>query len=326
MQLTHPQLLDAYRCMRMIRAFELRLEHLVQAGRLGGFLHLYTGQEAVAAGVCRQLLDTDFVASTHRGHGHCIAKGVDVAAMMAELFGRVTGCSKGKGGSMHMADPAHGMLGTNGIVGAGISLATGAALSAKTRGTGAVAVSFMGDGATNQGSFHEALNMASIWKLPVVYVVENNGWSEFTPTDFAMPVTDIAVRAGSYAMASAIADGMDFFDVTEKAGAAVARARAGQGPTLLECKTYRFVGHSLGDPLSYRAAGEAERWIQAHDPLERFERRVTEAGLASAAELRELDAAVARELDAAVADAEAAPPPDLAEVMRDVYAAAGGAA
>jgi pyruvate dehydrogenase E1 component alpha subunit len=310
--------------MRMIRAFELRLEHLVQAGRMGGFLHLSTGQEAVAVGVCMQLSDTDHVASTHRGHGHCLAKGVDVAAMMAELFGRATGCSKGKGGSMHIADPSHGVLGTNGIVGAGIALATGAALSAKTRRTGAVAVAFMGDGATNQGSFHEALNMAAIWKLPVVYVVENNGWSEFTPTDFALPVTDIAVRASSYAMASAIADGMDYFDVTEKTAAAVARARAGEGPTLLECKTHRFVGHSLGDPQSYRSAGQAERWSQAYDPLERFERRVTEAGLATAAELRQLDAAVARELDDAVAAAEAAPLPDYAELMRDVYA--GGAA
>jgi len=324
MQLTHPTILDAYRRMRMIRAFELRLEHLVQTGRMGGFLHLSTGQEAVAVGVCMQLHDSDHVASTHRGHGHCLAKGVDVAAMMAELFGRATGCSKGKGGSMHIADPAHGVLGTNGIVGAGISLATGAALSAKTRRTGAVAVAFMGDGATNQGSFHEALNMAAIWKLPVVYVVENNGWSEFTPTDFALPVTDIAVRASSYAMASAIADGMDYFDVTEKMAAAVARARAGEGPTLLECKTYRFVGHSLGDPQSYRSAGEAERWSRAYDPLERFERHVTEAGLASVAELRALDAAVASELDAAVAAAEAAPLPDYAELTRDVYA--GGAA
>lgn len=324
MQLTHPTLIDAYRRMRLIRTFELTLEQLVQSGQMSGFLHLCTGQEAVAVGVCQQLRDTDYAASTHRGHGHCIAKGLDVAAMMAELFGRVTGYSRGKGGSMHMADPARGMLGTNGIVGAGISLATGAALSAKTRGTGAVAVAFMGDGATNQGSFHEALNMAAIWKLPVVYVVENNGWSEFTPTDFALPVTDIAVRASSYAMPSAIADGMDFFDVAEKAAEAVARARAGQGPTLLECKTYRFVGHSLGDPLSYRDAGEAERWTRAHDPLERFERRVTEAGLLTAAELRELDAAVAREIDAAVRAAEAAPPPDLSEVMRDVYA--GGAA
>jgi pyruvate dehydrogenase E1 component alpha subunit len=323
-QLTHPELLEAYRRMRMIRAFELTLEQLVQSGRMGGFLHLSTGQEAVAVGVCRQLRDTDFVASTHRGHGHCLAKGVDLTSMMAELFGRATGCSRGRGGSMHMADPDHGLLGTNGIVGAGIPLATGAALSAKLRRTGAVAVSFMGDGATNQGSFHESLNMAAIWKLPVVYVVENNGWSEFTPTEFALPIADIAVRAGSYAMASAIADGMDFFDVAEKAAEAVARARAGDGPTLLECKTYRFPGHSLGDSLAYRAKGEAEHWAQTRDPLQRFEQRTTAAGLVSAAELRAIDAAVDAELAAAVATAEAAPLPDPAELMRDVYA--GGVA
>jgi len=319
-QLTHPELLDAYRRMRMIRAFELTIEQLVHSGRMGGFLHLYTGQEAVAVGVCQQLHDTDFVASTHRGHGHCIAKGIDLTSMLAELFGRATGCSRGKGGSMHIADPDHGLLGTNGIVGAGIALATGAALSAKLRRTGAVAVAFMGDGATNQGSFHESLNMAAIWKLPVVYVVENNGWSEFTPTEFALPVADIAVRAGSYAMASAIADGMDFFDVAEKTAEAVARARAGEGPTLLECKTYRFPGHSLGDSLAYRAKGEAERWMQTRDPLQRFEQRTTEAGLVSAAELRALDAAVDAELAAAVATAEAAPLPDPAELMHDVYA------
>jgi pyruvate dehydrogenase E1 component alpha subunit len=271
-------------------------------------------------GVCQQLRDTDFVASTHRGHGHCIAKGVDVAAMMAELFGRATGCCKGKGGSMHIADVDKGMLGANGIVGAGIPLTTGAALSAKLKRSGGVAVAFFGDGATNQGAFHESLNMAANWKLPAVYVVENNGWGEFTPTAFVIPVKDIAVRAGSYAMASAIADGMDFFDVYEKAGAAIARARAGEGPTLLECKTYRFMGHFVGDPLKYRAKEEAERWIQTRDPLERFERRTTEAGLVASGDLRAIDKAVDDELAAAVAAAEAALLPDLSELTRDVYA------
>jgi pyruvate dehydrogenase E1 component alpha subunit len=287
-------------------------------------MHLYAGEEAVAVGVCQQLRDTDFVASTHRGHGHCIAKGVDVAAMMAELFGRATGCCKGKGGSMHIADVDKGMLGANGIVGAGIPLATGAALSAKLKRTGGVAVAFFGDGATNQGAFHESLNMAANWKLPAVYVVENNGWGEFTPTEFVIPVKDIAVRAGSYAMASAIADGMDFFDVYAKAGEAIARARAGEGPTLLECKTYRFMGHFVGDPLKYRAKEEAERWIQTQDPLERFERRMSEAGLVTSDDLRALDKAVDDELAAAVAAAEAAPLPDPSELTRDVYV--GGAA
>jgi pyruvate dehydrogenase E1 component alpha subunit len=288
---------------------------------MGGFMHLYAGEEAVAVGVCQQLRETDWVASTHRGHGHCIAKGVDVAAMMAELFGRATGCCKGKGGSMHIADVDKGMLGANGIVGAGIPLTTGAALSAKLKRTGGVAVAFFGDGASNQGAFHESLNMAANWKLPAVYVVENNGWGEFTPTEFVIPVKDIATRAGSYAMASAIADGMDFFDVYEKAGEAIARARAGEGPTLLECKTYRFMGHFVGDPLKYRAKAEAERWIQTRDPLERFERRTVEAGLVASSDLRAIDKAVDDELAAAVAAAEAAPLPDLSELTTDVYVA-----
>jgi pyruvate dehydrogenase E1 component alpha subunit len=225
---------------------------------------------------------------------------------------------------MHIADFDKGMLGANGIVGAGIPLATGAALSAKLKRTGGVAVAFFGDGATNQGAFHESLNMAANWKLPAVYVVENNGWGEFTPTEFVIPVKDIAVRAASYAMASAIADGMDFFDVYEKAGEAIARARRGEGPTLLECKTYRFMGHFVGDPLKYRAKEEAERWIQTRDPLERFERRTTEAGLVSASDLREIDQQVEATLADAVRSAEAAPLPDLAEVTRDVYAGDAG--
>jgi len=323
MKLTHLELLDTYRRMRMIRAFELKLEELTTTGRLTGILHLYAGQEAVAVGVCRRLQSTDVVTSTHRPHGHCIAKGLDLGAMTAELFGRATGCCKGKGGSMHLADLDRGMLGANGVVGAGIPLATGAALSAKLRRTGGVVVAFLGDGATNEGAFHESLNMAAIWKLPIVYVVEHNGWAEFTPTEFAIPVKDIATRACSYAMESAIADGMDVFDVAEKADAAIARAREGLGPTLLECKTYRFLGHFVGDSLGYRTQAEVDPWTQTRDPLERFEHRTTEAGLVTPAELRAIDAAVDRELAIAVAAAEAAPLPDLSEVMTDVYA--GGA-
>jgi acetoin:2,6-dichlorophenolindophenol oxidoreductase subunit alpha len=323
MQLTHSELLDAYRRMRTIRAFELKVNELVVGGRMSGFLHLYAGEEAVAVGVCRQLRDTDYVASTHRGHGHCIAKGLSVAKMMAELYGRATGYSKGKGGSMHIVDLDKGMLGTNGIVGAGIPLATGAALSAKMRRTGAVAVAFLGDGATNEGMFHESLNMAAIWKLPIVYVVENNGWGEFTPTEFVIPVKDIATRAVSYAMPSAIADGMDVLDVSAKAGEAIDRARAGGGPTLLECKTYRFLGHFIGDALEYRDKAEAERWLQ-RDPLDRIERHAVDAGLVSSDELRAIDAEVDVEIAAAVVAAEAAPPPDPADIMRDVYAYSGG--
>jgi pyruvate dehydrogenase E1 component alpha subunit len=319
MDLTREQLLDAYRTLRMIRSFEDKLDELVKLGKLGGFLHLYAGEEAVATGVCSHLGDGDVVCSTHRGHGHCIAKGVDVDGMMAELFGRSTGVCKGKGGSMHIADVDKGMLGANGIVGAGIPLATGAALSAKLKKTGGVAVAFFGDGASNQGQFHESLTMASNWKLPVVYVVENNGFGEFTPTDFVVPVKDIAERAAAYAMRSEIADGMDFFDVYAKAGQAIAAARAGEGPTLLECKTYRFRGHFVGDPLVYRSKQESEDWIQNRDPLPTFEARVVEAGLVEADALRRIDGEVSEALEAAVAAAEAAPLPRPEDVLDDVY-------
>jgi pyruvate dehydrogenase E1 component alpha subunit len=321
MSLTRDDLLLAYRRMRTIRAFEERLSDLVTAGKLAGFLHLYAGEEAVAVGVCHQLGARDIVTSTHRGHGHCIAKGVDVRAMMAELYGRSTGTCKGKGGSMHIADLDLGMLGANGIVGAGIPLATGAALSAKLRRTGGVAVAFFGDGASNQGAFHESLNIAAIWRLPVVYVVENNGYGEATPMEFVTPIRDLAARAGSYAMRSEIADGMDFFDVYEKAAAALAHARAGEGPTLLECKTYRYFGHYVGDPLTYRTKEEAEEWRQRRDPLEGFERRAREMGLVEPEALREIDGDVARLLDDAVAFAEASPLPTPDDVTTDVYAA-----
>jgi acetoin:2,6-dichlorophenolindophenol oxidoreductase subunit alpha len=320
MDLLPEELLDAYRKMKRIRVFEEKLNDLVTAGRLAGFLHLYAGEEAVAVGVCAHLSDRDFVASTHRGHGHCIAKGVDLGGMMAELFGRKTGLSKGKGGSMHIADMEKGMLGANGIVGAGIPLTTGAALTAKIKQTGGVAVAFFGDGASNQGQFHESLNMASVWKLPAVFVAENNGYGEFTPTDFVVPVKDIAVRAQSYAMRSDIADGMDFFDVYQKAGAAIARARKGEGPTLLECKTYRYHGHYVGDPLVYRPKGEAERWKEQRDPLKNFEAKVVgEARRLPREDLRRVDAEVAAEIDAAVTAAERAPLPDPTDLLTDVY-------
>jgi pyruvate dehydrogenase E1 component alpha subunit len=322
MNLTREDLERAYRTMRTIRAFEEKINDLVKTGRMGGFMHLYIGEEAVAAGVCAHLSDTDIVTSTHRGHGHCIAKGVDITGMLAELYGRETGTCKGKGGSMHIADIDHGMLGANGIVGAGISLATGAALTAKIKGTGGVAVAFFGDGASNEGQFHESLNLASLWKLPVVYVVENNGFGEFTPTEFVVPVKDIATRSASYAMRSEIADGMDFIDVYEKAGEAIELARRGEGPTLLECKTYRFHGHFTGDPMAYRSKEISEDWIQNRDPLQLFESRVTEAGLVDADELRTIDSDIEHALEAAVEAAEAAPFPSPESVLTDVYVGA----
>ncbi len=319
MNLSKDELLDVYRCMRTIRAFEEKLTELVSAGKIGGFMHLYAGEEAVAAGVCAHLGDDDLVGSTHRGHGHCIAKGVDVHAMMAELFGRATGSNKGKGGSMHIADVDRGMLGANGIVGGGIPLVTGAALSSQVLGKENVAVGFFGDGATNQGQFHESLTMAQNWKLPALYVCENNGFGEFTPTEFVVPVKDIVERAAAYGMKAVIADGMDFFDVYEKAGEALERARRGEGPTLLECKTYRFYGHFVGDPTAYRNKEEAEDWIQNRDPLDLFEGRVTEAGVVEAGDLRQIDGEVDQLMRDAAEAAEAAPLPDPADVLTDVY-------
>jgi pyruvate dehydrogenase E1 component alpha subunit len=319
MTLSTETLMDLYRQMRRIRTFEEKLAELVNAGQLAGFLHLYAGEEAVAVGVCAHLGARDYVASTHRGHGHAIAKGVDVGAMMAELFGRRTGVCKGKGGSMHIADLDHGMLGANGIVGAGIPLAVGAALTAQVKQTGGVAVAFFGDGAANQGQFHEALNLAAVWKLPTLFVVENNGYGEATPMEFVTPVRDIAVRAASYAMASAIADGMDFFDVWQKAGEAVTRARRGEGPTLLECKTYRYFGHYVGDNLRYRTKEEADDWRQNHDPLTRFEERTVREGVIEPGNLRRIETEVTAEVEAAVRAAQSAALPDVADVATDVY-------
>jgi len=320
MRLDREMLREAYRRMRTIRVFEEKLAELSLAGKLPGFLHLYAGEEATAVGVCMHLRDDDFLCSTHRGHGHCIAKGVDIDGMMAELFGKSTGLCKGKGGSMHIADLDHGMIGANGIVGAGIPLATGAALTAQTRGSGQIAVAFFGDGAANEGSFHESLNLASIWKLPALYVVENNGYGEATPAEYAMNITDIADRAASYGIPGVIADGMDFLDVYEKAGEAIERARAGEGPTLLECKTYRYFGHYVGDPLTYRTKEETEEVRQTRDPLELLERSVVEElELCDADALREIDAAAVAAVEAAVAFAESSDFPDPREVTTDVY-------
>jgi pyruvate dehydrogenase E1 component alpha subunit len=319
MDLTRDDLLGVYRRMRTIRSFEEKLVELVSSGRIGGFMHLYAGEEAVAVGVCDQLGDGDYVGSTHRGHGHCIARGVDVKAMIAELFGRSTGTNRGKGGSMHIADVERGMLGANGIVGGGIPLVTGAALTAQVQGTPNVAVGFFGDGATNQGQFHESLTMASNWKLPALYVCENNGFGEFTPTEFVVPVKDIVERAAAYGMRAVIADGMDYFDVAAKAAEAVELARKGEGPTLLECKTYRFYGHFVGDPLVYRNKEEAEDWIQNRDPLQIFETKAIEADVVESDAFRTVDGEVDALLRDAVEEADAAPFPEPDDVLTDVY-------
>ncbi|MFL5945142.1 MAG: thiamine pyrophosphate-dependent dehydrogenase E1 component subunit alpha [Gaiellaceae bacterium] len=305
--------------MSLIREFEERLKWLVETGVPVGAVHFYVGQEAVAAGVCAALRPSDWIASTHRGHGHCIAKGVDVRPMMAELFGKVTGTNRGKGGSMHITDVSVGMLGVNPIVGAGATHAVGAGLSAKVRGADEVAVAFFGEGAAGIGALHEALNMAAIWTLPVVFVCENNGYAQATPVEYALAVPDVAARADAYAMPGAIVDGQDVLAVYAAAEEAVARARGGGGPTLLECKTYRYYGHHQGDdPLRYRTAAE-EQHARSRDPLVLFRERVRSEQRVDESELDRLDAASRSAIDEAVAFAEDGPLPDPDELYAHVY-------
>jgi pyruvate dehydrogenase E1 component alpha subunit len=308
-----------YERMVLIRRFEERIDALRQSGALQGSAHLSVGQESVAVGVCARLRRDDYVASTHRGHGHAIAKGVDVNRMMAELFGRETGTNRGKGGSMHIADTSVGMLGATGVVGAGIPIALGAALSSRTRRTGQVSVAFFGDGAMGQGVVYECLNMAAIWKLPMVFVCENNGYAESTPVEYALGTKDLAARAAPFGLPACAIDGQDVFAVYGEMGTAVDRARAGRGPTFLECKTYRYYGHFLGDdPLRYRTA-EEEAHYRERDCIDRFSRAVLERGALWAEELREIDQAARAQVDAAVAFAERSAPPGGAELMTDVY-------
>src|SRR5437764_8421136 len=261
------QLLHMYEQMKTIREFEERASKEFASGKLPGFVHLYAGEEAVAVGVCAHLTDDDFITSHHRGHGHCIAKGVDLREMVAELLGREAGACRGKGGSMHIADVHKGMLGANGIVGGGLRLADGAGLTAKFNGKGQVAVCFFGDGAGNQGTFHEGLNLAGIWKLPVIFVAENNGYAESTPVTYHMSCRDIADRAAGYNMPGVNVHGLDVFAVYEAAGEAVARARRGEGPSLIDFKMYRYYGHFAGAAIFYRATKEEESY-HARDPIQ----------------------------------------------------------
>lgn len=318
MDLSREQLLSLYERMRLIREFEMSLSQNFAAGKIPGFVHLYAGEEAIAVGVCSHLRDNDYITSTHRGHGHCIAKGVDIHLMMAEIFGKSTGVCKGKGGSMHIADVSKGMLGANGIVGGGPPLAAGAALTAKINGTDQVSICFFGDGASNQGTFHEALNLASIWNLPVVFVAENNGYAETTSTEYSMGGRDIADRAHGYGMPGIVVDGQDVFAVYEAAAEAIRRAKAGEGPTLLECKTYRYFGHFEGDGITYRSR-EEEQAAKDRDCLERFRKAVTEQGLLEAAELDAIDARAKETIAAAVQYAADSPEPTAADVLTDVY-------
>ncbi|MFV0276167.1 MAG: thiamine pyrophosphate-dependent dehydrogenase E1 component subunit alpha [Parahaliea sp.] len=312
-------LLDSYRTMKTIRLFEERVTREFEAGNVPGFVHVYDGQEAVAVGVCQNLTDRDWIGSTHRGHGHCIAKGCDVSLMMQEIMGKATGLCKGKGGSMHIADFDRGMLGANAIVGGGPPICNGAALSAKTLGNGTVAVSFSGDGSSNQGTVAEALNFAVVLQLPHVFVFENNGYGEGTGANYAVGSRDVAGRAGAYGMPAEKVDGVDFFAVYEATKTAVERARKGGGPSAIEPEIVRFGGHFIGDPQLYRGEGELKRIRAERDCLKHFRARVTGEGWLKDAQLNEIDESVARLIERATTEGLAAPLPDISEVTTDVY-------
>ncbi len=319
MELSKETLVWMYEHMQLIRVFENRVKVEFGKGKIPGFVHLYAGQEAIAVGICANLTDADYMTSTHRGHGHCIAKGVDPRGMMAELFGKATGTCKGKGGSMHIADMDKGMLGANGIVGGGPPLACGSALTAKTNKTDQVTICFFGDGASEQGTLHESLNLAAIWKLPIVFVAENNGYAESTPSHYHCSVENIADRAAAYNMPGICLDGNDIFAVHEAAHEAIARARSGQGPTLLECKTYRFFGHFEGDQQTYKIPGETEKYQTEKDPITLFKDNVLSRNFATEAELNTIEERVNAQIEAAVQFAEDSPFPDVAETFTDVY-------
>lgn len=316
--LSRERLLELYRVMTTIRRFEEVACQLLVDRKIPATLHASIGQEAVATGVCRALAPSDLIVSNHRGHGHCIAKGVDVRVMMAELMGKASGTNRGRGGSMHVADPELGVLGANGIVGGGVPIAVGAAYACRVRESGQVVAGFYGDGAANEGSCHEAMNIAALWSLPVLFVCEHNAYAEMTPQRVHAPVADLAVRAQAYGMPGVTVDGNDVLAVLSAAETAIARARRGDGPTLLECKTYRVRGHFEGDPQRYKPSDELGRW-KDRDPIKLFRAHLASAGV-DAPTLAAIDAGVERAVQEAAAFGEAAPLPDPGEVTTHVYA------
>ena len=312
-------LLQAYRTMKIIRLFEERCVIEFERGNIPGFVHVYDGQEAVATGICMHLSDSDVIGSTHRGHGHCIAKGCDVVGMMKEIMGRATGLCKGKGGSMHIADFDKGMLGANAIVGGAPPLCNGAALSAKTLGTRNIAVSFTGDGGSNQGTVLEALNLAVVLQLPHLFVFENNGYGEGTGARYAVGSGDIAGRAAAFGMPAIKVDGTDFFAVHEAAAEAIERMRSGAGPSAIEAETVRFNGHFIGDPQLYRGKDEIKLARQDRDCLKKFRARVAAERWLKPKQLDAIDAEAEELIERAVAEGLAAPFPDVSELTTDVY-------
>ena len=310
----------ALEALLAIRFFEEAVDGLFARGLMHGTMHLSIGQEAVATGVCAALRQTDFITSTHRGHSHCIAKGADLTRMMAELLAKQTGYCRGRGGSMHIADAKTGNLGANGIVAGGIPIATGAALAQKLKKTDSVVVSFFGDGATNEGAFHEALNLASVWELPVIFVCENNKYGMSFSTAKSMKVEKISERAASYAMPGVTVDGNDVDAVYEAAKEAVERARAGKGPTLIECVTYRHKGHSKSDKNLYRTKEEIEFW-KTKDPVGKFETLLVEKGVLTKEQTEQITENVRNEIRNAITEASAAPDSDPAELVSSVFRA-----
>ena len=313
------RLLWMYERLTLIREFEERLKWLVETGVPVGAVHYYTGQEACAVGVCAALQPSDWIASTHRGHGHCIAKGVEVHRMMAELYGKTTGSNRAKGGSMHITDVRVGMLGVNPIVGMGVTHAVGAALSAKVRKTSQVAAAFFGEGGASIGAVHEAMNLAAIWKLPVIFVCENNGYAQATPVEYAVSVPRIADRAAAYSMPGVTVDGQDTVAVWEAAAIAVERARRGEGPSLIECMTYRYYGHHQGDDTTRYRTREEEQAARDRDCIRRFREQMLDQQLLTAAELDAIESANNKKIDAAVAFAESSPLPQPCDLFTDVY-------
>lgn len=312
------ELMDALKKMHLIRKFEEGAEDCYMRGLIHGTMHLSIGQEASAVGSCMTLTDDDKITSTHRGHGHCVAKGADLSKMFAEFFGKETGYCKGRGGSMHIADPSKGNLGANGIVGGGLPIAVGAALSAKRLGTGAVTVCFFGDGANNEGAFHEALNMAKIWNLPVVFVCENNKYGMSTSIERSTAVKNIAERAAAYAMPGITIDGNDFSAVTEAVDTAVARARNGEGPSLVENLTYRWRGHSKSDRNRYRTKEEIADW-QSRDPIVAMAKLLVDHKIATKEEVAALESDASQIIEDAIKFAIEGDDPKIEEATRDVY-------
>ena len=319
MSIPKEKLLRAYRQMKTIREFEERAHAEIMNGQIPGFTHLYTGQEANAVGVCEQLTDDDAIVSTHRGHGHCIAKGADVTGMMKELWGSSEGLCKGKGGSMHVADFEKGILGANGIVAGGPPISVGAALAARIRGNTNVAVSFSGDGSVNQGTCFEAMNLAVVLQVPAIFVIENNYYSEHTSISYAVGCDDLKARTEAFGFPVFVANGADFFDVYEAAGKAVEHARSGKGPAGIFVEQGRYHGHFVGDPQFYRDDGELDDLRENFDCLKNFRARMADTGEVSSEELDAIDAEVLALIEQAVIEAKAAPRPTPDEVAQDVY-------